>query len=98
MSDEIITQAFMRGGLTMGSFAAGLLFVRLWRQSADRLFLYFVAAFWLLAVHWAALAIVNPPVETRHHLFVVRLLAFVALIAGILDKNRRSRAAASRHG
>jgi hypothetical protein len=93
MSDEI-SQAFMRGGLTMGCFVAGLFFVRFWRQSGDRLFLFFVAAFWLLAAHWTALAIVNPPVETRHQLFVVRLLAFVALIVGILDKNRRSRAAA----
>jgi hypothetical protein len=92
VSDEIV-QAFMRGALAMASATAGLFFVRYWRETSDRLFLFFVAAFWLLAAHWAALAIVAPPVETRHQLFVVRLAAFVCLIVGILDKNRRSRAA-----
>lgn len=92
MSPEVLNQ-FLRGALVMGCFVAGLFFLRFYRQSRDRIFVFFVAAFWLLAAHWIGLAVVNPAAETRHYLFVVRLLAFVALLVGILDKNRRSRAA-----
>ncbi len=91
MSSDLLQQ-FLRGALAMGCFVAGLFFLRFYRQSRDRIFLFFVTAFWLLAAHWVGLAVVNPAAETRHYLFVVRLLAFVALIFGILDKNRRSRA------
>jgi type II secretory pathway component PulM len=83
-------QQLMRGALIMGCAVAAMFFARFWRESRDRLFLAFSAAFSLLAVHWAALAIVNPPAETRHQLFILRLVAFAFLIAGIVDKNRRS--------
>lgn len=86
------TQQFMRGGLVMACFVAGLFFLHYYRQTRDRIFVFFVVAFWSLAVHWVGLAIANPQLESRHYIFLVRLLAFVALIIGILDKNRRSRA------
>jgi hypothetical protein len=77
------------GALTMACWVAGLFFFRFWKPSRDRLFLFFSAAFWLLGVHWLALVIINPPVETRPYFYVLRLLAFLLIIAGIVDKNRR---------
>lgn len=77
------------GALTMASAVAGLFFLRFWRQTGDRLFVFFALAFFALAVHWFGLAWVNPGIESRHQLYVVRLLAFLVLIAGILDKNAR---------
>jgi hypothetical protein len=35
-------------------------------------------------------AIVHPQAETKHWLLLPRLAAFVLIIVGILDKNRRS--------
>jgi len=96
MNDEI-QQAFLRGALSMGCAVTGLFFLRYWKQTRDRLFLFFCAAFWLLAAHWAALTVVNPPLETRHYLFLLRLAAFLSLIIGIVDKNRRSDDAGSDH-
>jgi hypothetical protein len=90
MSPEQLN-AVLRGALVALCWVAGLFFVRYWRQTGDRLFVFFVVAFWSLAAHWTALAIVDPAVETRHYLFLLRLLAFVALLVGIVDKNRRSR-------
>jgi len=87
-----VMQQFMRGALVMGCFVAGLFFTRFYRQSGDRLFVFFTIAFLSLAVHWGGLAIADPEAETRHYLFLLRLLAFLSIIAGILDKNRRSRA------
>jgi hypothetical protein len=68
--------------------AAGLFFVRFWRQSGDRLFAFFGAAFWVLALSWALLALINPVDETRPYVYAIRLVAFVLMIVGMIDKNR----------
>jgi hypothetical protein len=81
---------FLWGALAMASIAVCLFFLRFWRVSRERLFLFFALAFVAFAANWAGLALVNPPVESRHYLYLVRLLAFVLIIVGIVDKNRRS--------
>jgi hypothetical protein len=58
-------------------------------MSRDRLFRFFSIAFWILAAHWTALGIVNPAEETRHYLYLLRLLAFAVILVGVIDKNRR---------
>ncbi len=79
----------LNGANVMASFAAGLFFLRFWRQSADRLFLAFALAFWLLALNWLALAFVGPEHEARTYLYILRLIAFLLIIAAIVDKNRK---------
>jgi hypothetical protein len=81
--------AFFYGLSTMGSFVAGLYFLRFWRDTADRLFLMFALAFFILAVNYGVLGVVVDSDEWRVPAFVLRLLAFLLLIYGIVDKNRR---------
>jgi type II secretory pathway component PulM len=81
---------FFWGALAVAAVVAGLFFSSFWRASRDRLFLLFSLAFWVLAVHWTALGIVNPALETTHYLYLLRLVAFVLIIVAIVDKNRRS--------
>ena len=69
--------------------AAGLFFFRFWRESRDRLFGFFGAAFWVLALSWALLALINPSDETRPYVYAIRLVAFLLMIVGMIDKNRR---------
>jgi hypothetical protein len=69
--------------------AAGLFFFRFWRESRERLFAFFGAAFWVLALSWAMLALIDPSSETRPYVYAIRLLAFLLMIAGMVDKNRR---------
>jgi hypothetical protein len=78
---------FTLGALTMASAAIGFFFLRFWRQSRDRLFLVFATAFFVLAVDWGLRGTCEPTLETRHYFFLVRLIAFVLLVAGIIDKN-----------
>lgn len=80
---------FLWSALATGSLVAGLCFLRLGRLTRDRLFYSFTAAFWLLAANWVGLVFVHAAAETRHQVYVLRLLAFVVLIIGIVDKNRR---------
>jgi hypothetical protein len=76
------------GALVMGYFVAGLYFLRFWRDTRDRLFGIFAAAFWLLAAQRAALALSDDPTGEQLLLYSVRLLAFVLILAAIIDKNR----------
>jgi hypothetical protein len=55
------------------------------------LFLSFTAAFALLSLHWGILGVLNPSTEARHVIYLMRFAAFVVLIAGIVDKNRRQK-------
>jgi hypothetical protein len=82
---------FLWGALSLASAVAGLFFFRFWILTRDRFFVFFALAFWTLALHWTGLGIADPGIETRHYLFLVRLLAFILIIAGILDKNRSAR-------
>jgi Family of unknown function (DUF5985) len=80
---------FLWGALSMASATVALLFLRSWRTTRDRLFVYFSTAFAVLALNWIGLAIVDPSLETRHILYILRLVAFVLIIIGVIDKNRR---------
>jgi hypothetical protein len=80
-------EQLMLGAVVMACLTIGLLFIRSWRVTRDRLFLIFGAAFWILAVNWTALALVQDN-EARTALYLVRLAAFVLILAAIVDKNR----------
>ncbi|HEY6455283.1 MAG TPA: DUF5985 family protein [Steroidobacteraceae bacterium] len=81
---------FVWGALTVESAVAALFFLRYWRVSADRLFAYFALAFGAMALNWIGLYTATPAFEARHVVYLFRLLAFILIIAGIADKNRRS--------
>lgn len=80
---------FVWGLLTMETAVTALIFMRFWRVSNERLFLYFALAFASMALNWIGLAIVDPVLESQHYTYLFRLLAFVLIIVGILHKNRR---------
>ncbi len=78
---------FFFGALAMGCFVIGLFFLKFWRLSRDRLFAYFFVAFWLFCAEWCLSAISEHGDGVRN--YWIRLLAFVLIIAGVLEKNRR---------
>jgi hypothetical protein len=82
---------FLQTVSATAALAAGLFFLRFWRDSRDRLFAFFGAAFFVLAVSWALLALINPSDETRPYVYAIRLIAFALMIIGMVDKNRTSR-------
>jgi len=75
----------------MGFVVASLFFLRYWRQTRDLLFLAFAAAFALLGVNQALLALSHIPIEERSWLYLLRLAAFALILAAIFYKNRRLR-------
>ena len=79
---------FLWGASAVASWTAGLFFLRFWRETRDRFFALFAAAFWCLTLNWIGLALTEPPDEARTLWYLVRLIAFVLIIAAIIDKNR----------
>ena len=84
-----MTNQFLWGALSASAVLAGLFFLKFWRRTSERLFLIFACAFWVLALNWIGLAVLGAEQESQHYLYVVRLVAFLLLIAGIIDRNRR---------
>jgi hypothetical protein len=84
-----MTTSFLQGVVAMGCAVAGLLFLRFWRDSRDRLFLHFALAFWTMGFSYTLLGLIAFATEWRVYVFALRLLAFCLIIAGILEKNRR---------
>ena len=81
---------FVLGALVATSFAIGVFFLRYWRESRDRFFLFFALAFWTFAAHWCVLAwLPSHYPEYRPASYLVRLAAFALILAAIVDKNRR---------
>ena len=82
-------QAFLWGAASALSLVASLFFLRFWRRQGDRLFLVFALAFGLLSANWALLAVMQPPRESTHHLYLVRLAAYLLIVLGVVDRNRK---------
>jgi hypothetical protein len=76
------------GAILMGYGVCALFFLRFWHQTHDRLFAVFALAFGLLALQRLALVLTEPLEEWRTGLYIARLLAFLLILGGIVDKNR----------
>lgn len=75
------------GAILLGCWVIGLFFIRYWRQTEDRLFLYFGIAFWLLAIERVLLLFVTPSHEFHPYVYLVRLTAFLLIAYAIYVKN-----------
>jgi uncharacterized membrane protein HdeD (DUF308 family) len=82
------------GAIAMGSFVIGLFFLRFWRSSGDRFFLYFALSFVIEAVHRVATALTFDEHEDSPWHYLIRLLAYGLIIWAIAEKNLPSRRAA----
>ena len=86
----MIVDDFLSGLVVALCAVAGAIFLKFWRQAHDRLFGFFAGAFFLLGLNYALLAFNPRDSEIRPYLYLVRLAAFVLIITGILDKNRKA--------
>jgi hypothetical protein len=80
---------FLQGVCAATSAAIGLLFLRYWQETRDRLFAFFSLAFWIMALSWVLLGVISPTQEGRPYIYSLRLLTFALIIAATVDKSRR---------
>ncbi|HEX2327986.1 MAG TPA: DUF5985 family protein [Candidatus Angelobacter sp.] len=79
---------FLLGVIATASITAGLFFLRFWRETRDSLFLAFAIAFIIEGFNRSAMLLLRQPNEGSPWIYVVRLLAFLLILGGIVHKNR----------
>jgi hypothetical protein len=87
MRTEIIIP-FLQGATTMGCLAVAACFLRFHRCSGERLFLMFSLGFFVFACERSATLALGDVADAEVAVFGIRALAFAAILAGIIDKNR----------
>ena len=87
---QIDTLSFLFGGLFVAALIISLFFLRYWKNSRDRLFLFFSTAFLILAIERIAPFWFYETHEMGYLVYLFRLTAFAIIILGIVDRNRRT--------
>ena len=75
------------GAISMASLTAGLFFLRFWKDTGDRFFLFFAVSFLIEGVNRAALGFSNDPTDGRPFFYFVRFLSFLLILIAIVQKN-----------
>jgi uncharacterized membrane protein HdeD (DUF308 family) len=81
-------EGFLLGVIVTASLACGGFFLKYWRRTRDGLFLAFGAAFIIEGINRIFFLFIDRPDEGRPAIYVVRLLAFLLILAAIVRKNR----------
>jgi hypothetical protein len=79
---------FFLGAIAMGNLIAGLFFLRYWKVTGDRFFLYFAASFGIGMISRFLLIRTIANSESEPLIYAFRLLSYAIILAGIIDKNR----------
>jgi hypothetical protein len=80
---------FVYGVLTAGYLVAAAFFLKFWSKTREPLLMIFACAFALLAAGQALLGLTDLPREEQTQIYLLRLIAFVLIIAGIVWTNLR---------
>ena len=80
---------FLLGVIVLSELVAAAYFFKFWRQTRDRLFLAFGAAFLIEAVNRASILFIADPAAGNPVIYFVRLLSYLLILAAIADKNRK---------
>jgi hypothetical protein len=83
-----VTADVINGGTVIAALVIALFFLRYWRDTRDRLFLMFSGGFLTFALSRLILAFLEEDDEGRVFVYALRMLAFVLILAAIVDKNR----------
>lgn len=87
----VMMNGMVLGGIAIAAIVAGLFFVRFWRATGDRFFLFFAVAFWLEALSRVLIGLTGSVREDAPMFYGIRLAAYVLILIAILDKNRAPR-------
>ena len=79
------------GAIAMSNLIIGLFFLRFWKKTGDRFFLFFAVAFCLEGLNRALLGLFQSSNENEPVYYLVRLLSFVLILIAIVDKNKANK-------
>lgn len=84
-------EGFLIGVIVCASAVAGLFFLRFWRRTGDWLFLAFALAFFIEGANRLRFLFLDQPAEGAASIYLVRLIAYLLILAAIVYKNLPAR-------
>lgn len=78
------------GAVTLSSFIVSLFFLRFWKTTKDRFFLFFSFSFMLDGISRLFL-MGNAATEYEPYIYSIRLVGFLLILYAIYDKNRAAK-------
>jgi len=75
------------GAIAVTSLVIALFFLRFWKETGDRFFLFFAVSFFVEGINRAVLGLTSHPDEGQPFFYFVRLLSFAIILVAIVDKN-----------
>ena len=84
-------QDMLTGAIALGSLLAALFFLRFWRNTGDRFFLYFALAFGIEGVNRIYIGAARVMHEDIPVYYLIRLLSYGLILLAIWEKNRPAR-------
>ncbi|MEN3292147.1 MAG: hypothetical protein V7642_1400 [Burkholderiales bacterium] len=77
------------GAIAMGSFVAGLFFLRFWKSTGDRFFLFFAVSFFIEGLNRLLLGQSMQEEGPQQSIFyILRVIAYGLILYAIWEKNR----------
>lgn len=77
------------GAIATSCFIASLFFMRFWKTTHDRFFLFFAISFAIEGCGRIAQGVISYSDEQEPLFYLSRLVSFVIILWAIVDKNRR---------
>lgn len=84
---------FLLGGITVACTVASLFFLRFWRGTGDRFFLWFALSFLVEAANRAHFALTGARHEDAAFYYLIRLSSYALILWAIIEKNLPRRGA-----
>lgn len=85
----LVVNALLSGAIVMTTIVIALIFLRYWRNTGDRFFIYFSLAFALEALHRLLAAAVQPEDTDAPQYYLIRLASYGLILFAVFSKNRR---------
>lgn len=92
---DVAARTWMQGAIAMGYLVVALFFVSFWAETRARLFLFFTCGFLTLAIHRTIFALTFGDPVWDQFSFALRLIGYLIILAGIIDRRLRPAASAS---
>ena len=91
-----LVNRFLLGALVMACAVVGLFFIRFWRTTRDRFFLWFALSFLIEGINRFSLYAFAGLNDSSPIYYVIRLVAYGLIVWAILEKNMKPRGGAPR--
>ena len=75
------------GAVAMASLVAAMFFLRFWKHTRDKFFLWFAVSFAIEGLNRAALGLSQDPNEGQPFFYIIRFLSYLLIVIAIVSKN-----------